>query len=144
MPNPKRLLFVDDEDGIRATLPLILQGHGFNVESAGSVPDALQKIEHDKFDVLVSDLNIAEPQDGFAVVRAMREVNPGCIAVVLTGYPGFDSAVEGIRLNIDDYFVKPADVDSLVAAIHAKFAERKQAQNSEPDPSEHHRGARRG
>jgi len=95
MPNRKRLLFVDDEDGIRATLPLILQGHGFSVESAGSVPDALQKIEHDKFDVLVSDLNIAEPQDGFDVVRAMREVNPGCIAVVLTGYPGFEQRCRG-------------------------------------------------
>ncbi|HYL16544.1 MAG TPA: response regulator [Terriglobales bacterium] len=123
----RRLLFVDDEDGIRATFPLILQGHGFDVKSAASVQEALHKIQSQTFDILLSDLNIVEPRDGYAVVRAMRQANPRCIAIILTGYPDLDSAVEGIRHEIDDYFVKPADIDSLVAAMEGKLAQRYKA-----------------
>jgi DNA-binding NtrC family response regulator len=127
MSNSKRLLFVDDEDSIRATLPLILQEHGFDVKSAASVAEALQKIQTHSFDIVLSDLNIHKPQDGFDVVRAMRKVNPRSVAIILTGYPAVENAVEALRLRIDDYFVKPADVNSLVATMNEKLAERKQA-----------------
>lgn len=121
----KRLLFVDDEPSIRATLPLVLQQHGFDVTAAATVPEAIQKIQHQPFEALLSDLNIAEPGDGFAVVRAIRQVNPQCVAVILTGYPGFDTAVEGIRENIDDYIVKPVEIDVLVASMEHNLAQRR-------------------
>jgi DNA-binding NtrC family response regulator len=120
----KRLLFVDDEDSIRATLPLILRSHGFDVEVAASVPEALTTIRQQPFDVLVSDLNIGEAGDGYVVVRAMRDVNPRAVAIILTGYPAFDTAVQGIHHEIDDYVVKPADIDALVATVNSKLASR--------------------
>jgi CheY-like chemotaxis protein len=76
MSGSKRLLFVDDEDSIRTMLPLISQGYGFHVTSAANVREALDKIKSYSFDVLLSDPNIDEPQDGYAVVRAMRQANP--------------------------------------------------------------------
>ena len=118
----KRLLFVDDEDSIRATLPPILQERGFDVRSAASVPEALDEIKTRTFDVVLSRLNIREPQDGYSIVRAMRKVNPRCVVIILTAYPDLVNAIEGIRLRIDEYFVKPADVDSLVAVMEAKLA----------------------
>jgi ActR/RegA family two-component response regulator len=44
----------------------------------------------------------------------------------LTGYPAFESAVEGIHHEIDDYIVKPADIDVLVATVERKLASRRQ------------------
>src|SRR5712675_1787030 len=88
----KRLLFVDDEEGIRATLPLLLRARGFNVRVAASVSEALSEIRTHEFDVLLSDLNIGEDGDGFAVVRAMRKAYPNCVSILLTGYPAFESA----------------------------------------------------
>src|SRR5256886_16630322 len=120
----KRLLFVDDE-GIRLTLPLVLQARGFNVRDAASVPEALSEIRTHEFDVLLSDLNIGEDGDGFAVVRAMRKAHPNCIAILLTGYPAFESAVQAIQDEVDGYFVKPADLDSLVSTIERKLRTRK-------------------
>jgi DNA-binding NtrC family response regulator len=120
----KRILFVDDEDSIRLTLPLVLQQRGFEVKVAGSVAEAVAKIKSNTFDVLLSDLNIGEAGDGFAVVRAIREVNAQCVAIILTGYPGFESAVEGIHHDIDDYVVKPADIDVLVATVEQRLAAR--------------------
>jgi DNA-binding NtrC family response regulator len=121
----KRILFVDDEEGIRLTLPLVLQLRGYEVKVAGSVAEALAKIKSDKFDVLVSDLNIGEAGDGFHVVRAVREVNARCVTIILTGYPGFETAVEGIRQDIDDYLVKRADVDLLVETVERRLPVRR-------------------
>lgn len=120
----KRILFVDDEDSIRLTLPLVLQQRGFEVKVAGSVAEAVAKIKSNTFDVLLSDLNIGEAGDGFAVVRAIREVNAQCVAIILTGYPGFETAVEGIHHDIDDYVVKPADIDVLIATVEQRLAAR--------------------
>ena len=123
-PLSRRLLFVDDEPSIRATLPPILQTRGFEVRTAASVPEALAAIESHKFDILLSDLNLSEEGDGFTIVHAMRAANPNCVTILLTGYPAFESAVEAIHHEVDDYFVKPADLESLINTMERKLAAR--------------------
>jgi DNA-binding response OmpR family regulator len=120
----KRVLFVDDEPNIRATLAAILQKHGFRVQTAATVPEAINHIQSNRFDVLLCDLNITEPEDGYAVVDAMRQANPKAVTVILTGYPSFENALEGIRRKIDEYLVKPADVEKLLAVLNALLLRR--------------------
>jgi DNA-binding NtrC family response regulator len=117
----RRILFVDDEEGIRLTLPPILTEHGFTVTAVGNVSDALAQINRAKYDVLVSDLNIHEPGDGFLVIAAMHLRQPKCVNLVLTGYPALESAVEGIRQEIADYFVKPVEIEEFVNAINLRL-----------------------
>lgn len=126
MTAPKRVLFVDDEASIRMTLPTILERNGFEVTAVGSVTEAISEISRASFDVLLSDLNIGEPGDGFTVVSAMRRVQPNARAFIITGYPDFDSALRAIRNQVDDYFVKPADLLKLVTTLQQKIDEPKQ------------------
>lgn len=121
MADAIKILFVDDEPGIRLTLPVILEGAGFQVVVAATVPEALSIIGTQKFDVLISDLNIGNPGDGFTVVSAMRRTQPDAVTFILTGYPAFETALEAIRQQVDDYLVKPADVEELVNNIRAKL-----------------------
>jgi DNA-binding NtrC family response regulator len=125
MPTRKRLLFVDDEPSIRLTLPAVLEDHGFLVTTAESVPDAIARIDHAQFDVLLSDLNIGQEGDGFQVVSAMKQRHPRCVNIILTGYPAFESAVLAIRHQVDDYLVKPADIDVLVSTIKHRLSEQR-------------------
>ena len=120
LPNP-RLLFVDDESSIRVTLAEILRNEGFEVTVCASVPEAIEAINKNKFDVLISDLNVGEPGDGFTVVSAMRRVQPNVITFILTGYPDFESALKAIRSQVDDYITKPADVRSMVQSIRQRL-----------------------
>lgn len=120
----KRLLFVDDENAIRETLSIILRRYGFIVTLAATVMQALEEIEKQKFDILLCDLNIERESDGYEVVRAMQKINPNCATIVLTGAPAVESAMEGIRLGIDDYLIKPATTDALVALLADKLAAR--------------------
>jgi ActR/RegA family two-component response regulator len=118
------LLFVDDEDSIRATLPRLLERQGFKVTSAANVPEALNLIAQRRFQVLITDLNINYPGDGFAIVSAMRSTQPDTLRFILTGYPAFESALEAVRQQVDDYLVKPTDTEALVQTIKSKFATR--------------------
>lgn len=124
MPPRTRILFVDDEPNIRLTLPPILEQHGFEVKAAGTVAEALKEISASQFDVLISDLNVGENGDGFRVVGAMREQQPDCITMILTGYPAFESAVEALHHRVDDYVVKPVDVESLVSSLRDKLTRK--------------------
>ncbi len=103
-------------------MPAVLTRHGFEVTVAASVSEALNLIATRSFDVLISDLNIGEAGDGFTVVSAMRRTHPDAATFILTGYPAFESALEAIRQQVDDYFVKPADVEALVSRILAKLS----------------------
>jgi len=116
-----RILLVDDEPSILLTLATILGQEGYSVATAGTVSEALRYINQEGFDALIADLNIGEPGDGFTVVSAMRRTHPECVNFILTGYPAFESALQAIRNQVDDYLVKPADVRELVKSLEAKL-----------------------
>jgi len=121
----KSLLFVDDEPNIRLTLPPLMEQHGFSVKSAASVAEALDLIKRSTFDALICDINIDAEGDGFTVVQAMREANPHCVTVMLTGYPGFETAIKALHTEVDDYLVKPAEIDVLVSTMNRKLEARR-------------------
>lgn len=132
MPERPRVLFVDDEESIRLTLPPMLEAYGFAVTSVGSVPEALRLISQDNFDVLIADLNVGSPGDGFTVVSAMRRTQPNAVNFILTGYPAFETALEAIRRQVDDYLIKPTDIEPLVTSIRSRLVDRKPAHGIQP------------
>jgi ActR/RegA family two-component response regulator len=126
LENPKsylerpKLLFVDDDESIRQTLPLVLSANGFEVTTVATVCEALSEINRQPFDILLSDLHIGQPGDGFTVVSAMRSIQPQARTYILTGYPDFASALEAIRLQVDSYLIKPSDIPSLLKTLRTK------------------------
>ncbi len=132
MPHKPRVLFLDDEESIRATLPLMLEAYGFTVTPTGTVPEALRHISHEKFDVLIADLNVGNAGDGFTVVSAMRRTQPAAVNFILTGYPAFETALEAIRQQVDDYLIKPTEIESLVQTIQSKLTDRKPTHGIQP------------
>jgi ActR/RegA family two-component response regulator len=100
----------------------ILEQEGFDVTTACTVAEALHAINAHPFDALVSDLNIGEPGDGFTVVSAMRRTHPSCVNFILTGYPAFETALQAIRNQVDDYLVKPANVRELMDSLKSKLS----------------------
>jgi ActR/RegA family two-component response regulator len=119
-----RILFVDDEPKIMLTMPQILRQQGYQVTADESVSDALAHITNSQFDVLISDLNIGEQDDGLAVVSAMRRIQPDCLILILTGFPGFDTVLEAMHNHVDEYLVKPAPIPALLGLIEQRLLER--------------------
>ncbi|HEY3132676.1 MAG TPA: hypothetical protein VGL91_24715, partial [Acidobacteriota bacterium] len=67
------------------------------------------------------------PGDGFTVISAMRSAQPDAVRFVLTGYPAFESALEAIHEEVDDYLIKPTETEALVEKIRSKLAKRSPA-----------------
>jgi YesN/AraC family two-component response regulator len=140
-----KVLIVDDEESIRSMLHLVLEKEGFTVTTVGTVMDALALISHLHFDVLISDLNIGHPGDGFVVVSAMRRTQPDTSTFILTGYPDFETALEALRQHVGDYLIKGMPTKDLVERIKTKLANGqsvKQPANTQrvPDAIEANRG----
>lgn len=127
-----RVLFVDDEASLRLTFSSILAMYGFEVRVAATVAEALTEMTTHPFDVLVSDLNIGQPGDGYTVVSAMRRTQPACVNFIVTGFPAFESALAAIKSQVDDYLVKPTSIPELVETIRQKLCERHPSQLAPP------------
>lgn len=116
-----RILFVDDDPNISLTLPFILRQNGYDVTAARTVSEALTQIKTAQFDVLISDLNIGHPGNGFSVVSEMHWTQPTCITFILTGSPDVDSVLEAMRSQVDDYLIKPAPIPRLLSMLERKL-----------------------
>jgi DNA-binding response OmpR family regulator len=106
-------------------MTLTLEGYGFEVIAATNVTEALRHIATESFDVLVTDLHMPNPGDGFTVVTAMRHSQPNALTLLVSGYPDVQSAMGAILLEADEIMVKPFDVRKLVDLIREKMLNRK-------------------
>jgi DNA-binding response OmpR family regulator len=119
-----RILLVDDNEMVRTSLRAVLEVNKFRVTAAANVAEALHLIDIEPFDVLLCDLHMPGPGDGFTVVSAMRHVNPQAITLVFTGYPALEQAMEAILLQADEILVKPMAIEALVTLIRERLEKR--------------------
>jgi CheY-like chemotaxis protein len=116
------ILLVDDDEALRQTLAAVLQEHGYDVTTAGSVPEALKLITAGSYDVLLSDLHMPGRGDGLTVVSAMRHANPKSVTILLSAFPEMDAAAQAILLQADQILVKPMNIPALIEAIEQRLA----------------------
>jgi ActR/RegA family two-component response regulator len=124
MAEPKVLL-VDDNGTVLHAMQLLLEANGFEVVTATGVTEALSQIVIQPFDVLITDLHMPDPGDGFAVVTAMRHAHPDAVTLVISGYPNVEEAMAAILLQADEVLAKPFNVADLAELIRNKLEHAK-------------------
>ena len=120
----KRVLFVDDEQSVRLTLAPILAKHGFDVTSVATMQDALAEIQSEKFDILLSAVDLPEVNGGFTVIEEMRKVQPGCINFIMTAHPTDETVQRATGPEVAHYFIKPVQVEHMIDTIRQRLATR--------------------
>jgi CheY-like chemotaxis protein len=128
-----RVLLVDDDGGIRDMMRMMLEQKGFAVVAVASVTEALRLIATESFDVLITDLHMPNPGDGFTVVSAMRHSQPEALTLLVSGYPDVKSAMAAILLEADEIIVKPFQVGKLAELVRDKVLTRKPARRIEKE-----------
>jgi DNA-binding response OmpR family regulator len=107
--NLPAILIVDDEPDILFTLRKCFSTKDFRVETAENGCEAIERINHGSFQVMILDLNMA-PISGLDVLKALRKVNQETVVIILTAFSTLESAIEAIHLGAFDYLVKPVDI----------------------------------
>lgn len=128
-----RVLLVDDDGAVRAMMNEGLTRKGFEVMTASSVKDALALIAIENFDVLITDLHMPDPGDGFTVVSAMRHSQPDALTLLVSGYPDVQGAMAAILLEADEIIVKPFEIAGLTELVHDRVLNRKPTKSLEKE-----------
>jgi DNA-binding response OmpR family regulator len=113
-----RLLLIEDDPALSATLRADLELEGFAVDTAtdGETGEFLGMTE--SYDVAVLDLGLPK-LSGLEVLRRWRKANNGLPVIILTARDAWHEKVDGFKAGADDYLGKPFHVEELLARIHA-------------------------
>ncbi|MFB3787185.1 MAG: sigma-54-dependent transcriptional regulator [bacterium] len=121
-----RVLVVDDEPDMVATLRDLLDGEGNTVDVAYSGMEAVATLEQRPFDVILTDLSMPG-MDGVELLKEARIRQPGVEVIIITGYGTIGSAVEAMRLGAFNYMIKPVEPREILSnldRVHRRFAAR--------------------
>src|SRR4030065_813256 len=117
-----KILVVDDEALVRDIIRKGLsQMGGFNVEVAQSGSEAIEKIEKDVFDLVLTDLKMAG-MDGLELLKNIKGARPEVVVILMTAYGSIETAVEAMRIGANDFITKPIDLNELL--IHISKAQK--------------------
>ena len=117
------ILIVDDEPAICRNCLKILSKMDYGVKYAFSGYDALKMIGENQFDVVITDLKMAN-LGGMDVLRQLKKAHPETMVIVITGYASVSSAVEVMKMGAFDYLPKPFTPHELRAVVHQALVER--------------------
>ena len=120
------ILVVDDELLIRDLLYDFFSGQGWQIAVAESSEKALQILHDRKIDLVLTDIKMPE-LDGLQLAARLKESDPNLPVVVMTGYPSVESAVSALRTKVEDYVIKPFNINQLFKLIEATIQRKADA-----------------
>ena len=112
----RKILIVDDEQGIRAALSQLLEYEGYEVRAVANAVDALS--EYGKFspDLVFMDVKMAGI-DGLEALKRLRELDPRAVVVMISGHGTIQTAVDATQLGAYDFLEKPLDTDRILVTL---------------------------
>lgn len=113
-----RILIVDDEKPILNLIRISLSNAGYLCDTAEDGNEALEKIDHGKYDLILLDVMLPEI-DGFELMEYIRPLE--IPVIFLTAKNGVSDRVKGLRMGAEDYVVKPFEIAELIARVEVVF-----------------------
>lgn len=131
-----RILVVDDEQDLCEILRFNLEAEDYEVDTAASAEEALEKVEGGKrgvdgYDLLLLDVMMGG-MSGFDLARRLRESGDQTPVIFLTALGGHDDQLQGFDAGADDYIAKPFSFDTVLARVKAVL---RRSQNNQNNPS---------
>ncbi|MDE3054986.1 MAG: sigma-54-dependent Fis family transcriptional regulator, partial [Gemmatimonadota bacterium] len=112
----RRILVVDDEQGVRAALTQLLEFEGYEVRAAASAADGIAEYRRWRPQLVFLDVKMAG-MDGLEALRRLRELDPAAVVVMISGHATIQTAVEATQLGAYDILEKPLDTDRILVTL---------------------------
>ncbi|MDY6844332.1 MAG: response regulator [Thermodesulfobacteriota bacterium] len=110
------ILVVDDEKLIRWSLTQSLEGNGWDVISAETGEEALEKARQTMFHVVITDLRLPG-MDGIDLLKEIKQINPDCQIIIISAYGTSQLAAEAKKLGAYDFIDKPFKIDEMKEVV---------------------------
>jgi len=113
----KRILVVDDERGVCYSFKKILGRHGYDVITALSGMEAIEKAVEDPPDLVILDISMPD-LDGLEALKRLKTANPCLTVIMMTAYNTPERAITAMKYGAYDYITKPFDNDQLIMLVN--------------------------
>lgn len=113
-----RILVLEDDSALNKTVCTFLNGYGYRTTGVLGAMDAYDELYENKYDLIISDIMLPGI-DGFEFAETVRETDKEIPILFMTARDDFESKRKGYRIGIDDYMVKPIDLEELLLRIEA-------------------------
>ncbi len=120
----EKILIVDDEEPIRDVLAGLLEAGGFDCVKAANGAEAIERIEHNSFALVLSDI-LMPVMDGLALLDRVRQRQPDLPVVMVTAMHDISAAIGALRAGAYDYLLKPFDRDQLYFSVRRALEHRR-------------------
>ncbi len=127
------ILLVDDEATIRDSLSTILRKEGYMVHCAGHAREALDRLEHLNYDLVITDIRMPG-MNGLELAEQIAGREPPPKILVITGFGSLDTAVQAQHRGVSDYLIKPINIKSLLQSVRSALEERQEETQSQLRP----------
>ena len=114
------ILLVDDDDLILKSLGPALEGRGYEVATSDNGAEAIEMIAGSHYDMVITDL-VMTPVDGLEVLKKSKEIRPEILVIILTGFGDMGSSIDALRLDADNYMLKPCEPEELYFRVSNCF-----------------------
>jgi DNA-binding response OmpR family regulator len=122
---PAAILIVDDDKDVCETLSAILRSRGYQITSAASASEAIEKARAQFFDLVLLDIKLPD-MEGTQLLSHFQKTVPETLKIIITGYASLRSATEALNIGANSYLTKPLDPDHLLKTIENRLREREQ------------------
>jgi len=120
----ERILVIEDDPGVSASIELLLPARGYRVELASRAGDGIARATASEFELVITDLRLPDG-DGMEVIRTLHAAQPALPIIMMTSYSSLDTAIEALKNGAVDYVIKPFHNDALLFAIERALNERR-------------------
>jgi two-component system response regulator HydG len=128
----QRLLVVEDDPAVRATVVTFLELEGYSVDAVGSTGEALERLSENSYPIVISDIYI-DDRTGLDVLDAARNKDPQCSVILMTARGTMETVMAATRGGAFDYVAKPFEIDRMLDTIKRAEAARHYAENDEKE-----------
>ena len=124
----KRILVIDDDEVVRRNFKAILELEGYNVETAETGKEAIEKSNANFYNLALIDIRLPD-MEGTQLLTTMRDTIPKMVKIIVTGYPSLENAKDAVNMSADGYVVKPImDTDEFLRNIKEHLKKQDEAQ----------------
>jgi two-component system response regulator PilR (NtrC family) len=131
MSTATRLLVVDDEPDLRTLYELTLLREGYEIDSAGSVAEALAHLQAAQYSAVITDMRLPDGS-GLEVLRWLEQAGRPEKAIVITAFGSAENAVEALKAGAFDYLTKPVDLRQFRLVVGSALGRQPSAKQAEP------------
>jgi DNA-binding NtrC family response regulator len=130
-----RILIVDDDRETCRFMADLLDRPGREIETAYDPGTALALVHSQRFDLVVSDINLDAEQSGLDILRAFRQTSPRGQVLLISGFGTLETAIDAVRAGAFDYISKPFDINEVKATVERALAQAGPATGPAPAPA---------